>query len=133
MRNPSQRNCGSLSDRNRLCRDTHQTSFYLTQPNFSFRWMFSLICYLQCIPAAVISYSGVFFLDLKLDTLVTATFLQSSKRKVQISACSRRPGVSQSLLCVTSNPQGIVGIQNRLWAKKKKHDHCFLISCLEVA
>lgn len=98
--------------------------------------MFSLIFfifYLQWIPARVISYFGVFFLDLKLDTLVTVTFLQSSKRKSKRAALSRRPGVSQSLLCVTSNPHGIVGIQNRLRAKKKKHDHCFLISCLEIA
>lgn len=93
--------------------------------------MFSLIFYLQWIPAGVKSYFGVFFLDLKLDTLVTATFLQSSKRKSK--ELRARDGLSQSLLCVTLNPQGIVGIQNKLWAKKKKHDHCFLISCLEIA
>lgn len=133
MRNPSHGNRGSLYDRKRLCRDTHQTRSYLTRAQFQFHMdvFFDLLSPVDSSRSYKLFWS--LFPGSEIRHISHGNISAVLKKKVQRSARSRRPGISQSLLCVTSNPQGIVGIQNRLRAKKKKHDHCFLISCLEIA
>ncbi len=130
MRNLNQRNRVSLSDRKRLCRGTHQTCFYLTPAQFQFHMdvFFDLLSPVDSCRSNKLLWSLFPGSEIRHISHGNISAVLKKKR----SACSRRPGVSQSLLCVTSNPQGIVGIQNRLRAKKKKHDHCFLISCLEI-
>lgn len=133
MRNLSQRNRGSLSERKQLCHDTHQTCSYLTPAQFQFNMdvFFDFLSPVDSCRSKKLFWS--LFPGSEIRRISHGNISAVLKKKVQRAARSRRPGISQSLLCVTSNPQGIVGIQNRLRAKKKKHDHCFLISCLEIA
>lgn len=133
MRNPSQRNCGSLSDRKRLCRDTHQTCFYLTPAQFQFHMdvFFDLLSPVDSCRSNNLLWS--LFPGSEIRHISHGNISAVLKKKSPKICVLETARLSQSLLCVTSNPQGIVGIQNRLQAKKKKHDHCFLISCLEIA